>query len=96
MNKYYTLNRSRVCTATHPTSPNFSGLARSRKLHLTDNQDKYDVPATRCGMRIDSIFTLKRVVHTVFDGRWCRNCFTKSETTQIGKDSALKWQKEHI
>lgn len=41
-----------VCWATHPQYPNDSMNARGRVLHVERQDEKFNYPATFCGMRV--------------------------------------------
>jgi len=43
-------NGAYLVWATHPDCPNTSGNARGRVIHLERVDDKFDYPATYCGM----------------------------------------------
>lgn len=66
---------SKLCTATHPKQPNFSGNARGRKLHLTSEKPNL----TKCNMRVDEVRSEKEWSYTVFEGegRRCKICFAQ-------------------
>ena len=67
----------KVCTATHPDCPDFSGNARGRKLHLTSkDKKKRGRFLTLCGMLKDESQTEESIEYTVYNfySRECVNC----------------------
>ena len=71
-----------VCTATHPSQPNWSGRARGRKLHLVSRDKRLgDRKLTLCGMMKDEVMTRERVEYTVYDDpcRECANCIKEAQ-----------------
>lgn len=73
----------RVCTATHPQQPNYSGNARGRKLHLVSQtkRNEKNRPMTLCGMLVDRYRDEASVHFTVFSDtdRECVNCLREKE-----------------
>ncbi len=73
MNKIWKLNEKKVCTVTHPQTPNFSGHSRGRKIHLAKD-DKVSV----CNMLIDSYVYEGHLGCCVDNGK-CKICFGNAE-----------------
>ena len=71
--KAWEINGMRVCTATHPDYPNWSGHSRGRKIHLAK-----DKKFTVCNMLIDGyIPDSDKNWSTVSNGN-CKNCFKEN------------------
>lgn len=66
----YEKNGKRVCTATHPDNPNFSGHSRGRKIHLAK-----DSKLTVCNMLIDEYAPSSNQNYSMFMNGECKNCF---------------------
>lgn len=60
----------KVCTATHPKTPNWSGHSRGRKIHLAKT-DKLTV----CNMLIDEYVPASDTNFTPVSNGQCGNCF---------------------
>lgn len=60
----------RVCTATHPDKPNFSGHSRGRKIHLAK-----DMKLTICNMLVDQYIPDRDKNWTPVSNGKCMSCF---------------------
>lgn len=63
-NKYFVDDKV-ICLATHPQTPNYSGHARGRKMHLS-----IDCKTTICQMKYENIGYIDH-----FLGNECKTCF---------------------
>ena len=64
------INGKKVCTATHPDMPNFSGHSRGRKVHLAK-----DDKMTICNMLIDKYIPNDDIAWQPVHNGKCKNCF---------------------
>jgi hypothetical protein len=72
------INGQRVCWATHPYAPNYSGTARSRVLHLSHlDSARYTFRATQCGMKIAKFVSEKE--YGWLGRSLCKPCVTQSK-----------------
>lgn len=60
----------RVCTATHPDNPNFSGHSRGRKIHLAKDAKK-----TICNMLVDEYVPASDTNWSPVSNGQCKSCF---------------------
>lgn len=64
------INGMRVCTATHPKTPNWSGHSRGRKVHLAK-----DGKITICNMLVDEYIPDSDKNWAMVSNGNCKNCF---------------------
>lgn len=74
-----------LCWATHPQYPNDSMNARGRVLHMERRDEKFNYPATYCGMRVvelqaDDSFTTRRTCLQ------CEAICTKETVAELNKE----------
>ena len=77
MSQHATLHGMKLCTATHPERPNFSGHARGRKVHLAKSET-----LTRCNMRVDHYYPTNDLSWATVANGPCRMCWTPAEIKQ--------------
>lgn len=68
------INGMRVCTATHPKTPNWTGLSRGRKIHLAK-----DNKLTICNMLVDEYIPDSNKNLSVVSNGKCGNCFKEAK-----------------
>lgn len=64
------IDGKRVCTATHPKTPNWSGHSRGRKIHLAK-----DNKFTMCNMLVDEYVPANDTNWSPVSNGKCGNCF---------------------
>lgn len=68
--KAWCVNEMRVCTATHPKTPNWSGHSRGRKIHLAK-----DNKLTICNMLVDEYVPDTDRNWSPVNNGMCKVCF---------------------